>query len=79
MLSILEQERGLRDLADYRSLLAIAARSAELKDVVEATKIEVAGWARSVAGGRPKQLEQPRANRAVKVDTKTRLLRHIAH
>ncbi|MDQ6672962.1 MAG: AAA family ATPase [Chloroflexota bacterium] len=40
MLSLLEQERGLRDLADYRSLLATAARSAELKDVVEATKIE---------------------------------------
>ena len=40
MMSLLEQERGLRDLADYRSLLAVAARSAELKDVVEATKIE---------------------------------------
>jgi AAA+ ATPase superfamily predicted ATPase len=40
MLSILEQERGLRDLADYRSLLAVAARSAELRDFVENTKIE---------------------------------------
>ncbi len=40
MLSLLEQERGLRDLADYRSLLAVAARTAELRDFVEITKIE---------------------------------------
>jgi uncharacterized protein len=40
MMALLEQERGLRDLADYRSLLAMAARGAELKEVIATTRLE---------------------------------------
>ena len=40
MLSLLEQERGLRDLADYRSLLAVAARNGELKNFIEITGMQ---------------------------------------